>query len=206
MSSDPHTEPPSTPALRIKAIQQLLQEKGLLPPGAIDKIVDAFEHKLSPKIGAKVVARAWTDPDYKKRLLTNAVEAIGEFGSHDPHLAVVERTPTIVLENTPAVHNVVVCTLCSCYPWNVLGLPPNWYKTPPYRSRLVIEPRGVLAEFGLHVPDDVEVRVWDSNNELRYFVLPQRPAGTEGWSEERLAAIVTRDSMIGTALCKADAP
>lgn len=202
--SDSHTEPPSTPALRIKAIQQLLQEKGLLPPGAIDMIVDAFEHKLGPKIGAKVVAHAWTNPDYRKRLLTNAVEAIGEFGSHDPHLAVVERTPTIVVENTPTVHNVVVCTLCSCYPWNVLGLPPNWYKTPPYRSRLVIEPRGVLAEFGLKVPDDVEVRVWDSNNELRYFVLPQRPAGTEGWSEERLASIVTRDSMIGTALCKAD--
>jgi nitrile hydratase len=150
------------------------------------------------------VARAWTDPDYRKRLLTNAVEALAEFGSGDPHLAVVERTPTIVVENTPAVHNVVVCTLCSCYPWNVLGLPPNWYKTPPYRSRLVIEPRGVLAEFGLHVPSDVEVRVWDSNNELRYFVLPQRPSGTEGWSEEQLASIVTRDSMIGTALCKAD--
>jgi len=205
LSSDSHTEPPSTPALRIKAIQQLLMEKGLLPPGAIDTIVDAFEHKLGPKVGAKIVAHAWTDPGYRKRLLTNAVEAIGEFGgSHDPHLAIVERTPTIVVENTPAVHNVVVCTLCSCYPWHVLGLPPNWYKTPPYRSRLVIEPRSVLAEFGLHVPDDVEVRVWDSNNELRYFVLPQRPAPTEGWSEERLASIVTRDSMIGTAICKAD--
>jgi len=205
LSSDPHTEPPSTPALRIKAIQQLLLEKGLLPPGAIDTIVDAFEHKLGPKIGASIVAHAWTDPGYRKRLLTDAVKAIGEFGgSHDPHLAIVERTPTIVVENTPAVHNVVVCTLCSCYPWHVLGLPPNWYKTPPYRSRIVIEPRSVLAEFGLHVPDDVEVRVWDSNNELRYFVLPQRPAGTEGWSEERLASIVTRDSMIGTAICKAD--
>ena len=205
MSSDSHTEPPLTPALRIKAIQQLLMEKGLLPPGAIDTIVDAFEHKLGPKVGAKIVAHAWTDPGYRKRLLTNAVEAIGEFGgSRDPHLAIVERTPTIVVENTPAVHNVVVCTLCSCYPWHVLGLPPNWYKTPPYRSRLVIEPRSVLAEFGLHVPDDVEVRVWDSNNELRYFVLPQRPAPTEGWSEERLASIVTRDSMIGTAICKAD--
>jgi nitrile hydratase len=205
LSSDSHTDPPSTPALRIKAIQQLLLEKGLLPPGAIDTIVDAFEHKLGPKVGARIVARAWTDAGYRKRLLANAVEAIGEFGgSHDPHLAIVERTPTIVVENTPAVHNVVVCTLCSCYPWHVLGLPPNWYKTPPYRSRLVIEPRGVLAEFGLHVPGDVEVRVWDSNNELRYFVLPQRPAATEGWSEQRLASIVTRDSMIGTAVCKAD--
>jgi nitrile hydratase len=197
------TEPPSTPELRIKAIEQLLLEKGILQPGAVDAIADVFEHKLGPKIGARIVARAWTDPEYKKRLLENAPEAIRELGgSRDQHMAVLERTPTIVLENTPTVHNVVVCTLCSCYPWHVLGLPPNWYKTPAYRSRLVIEPRSVLVEFGLRVPDDVEVRVWDSNNELRYFVLPQRPAGTDGWSEERLASIVTRDSMIGTGICK----
>jgi nitrile hydratase subunit alpha len=198
------TEPPSTPELRIKAIEQLLLEKGILQPGAVDAIADVFEHKLGPKIGARIVARAWTDPEYKKRLLENAPEAIRELGgSRDQHMAVLERTPTIVLENTPTVHNVVVCTLCSCYPWHVLGLPPNWYKTPAYRSRLVIEPRSVLVEFGLRVPDDVEVRVWDSNNELRYFVLPQRPVGTDGWSEERLASIVTRDSMIGTGICKA---
>jgi nitrile hydratase len=198
------TQPPSTPELRIKAIEQLLLEKGILQPGAVDAIVDVFEHKLGPKIGARIVARAWTDAEYKKRLLENAPEAIGELGgSRDQHMAVLERTPTIVLENTPTVHNVVVCTLCSCYPWHVLGLPPTWYKTPPYRSRLVIEPRSVLVEFGLRVPDDVEVRVWDSNNELRYFVLPQRPVGTDGWSEERLASIVTRDSMIGTGICKA---
>jgi nitrile hydratase subunit alpha len=204
LSSGSGTPPPSTPALRIKAIEQLLQEKGILQPGAVDAIVDVFEHKLGPKIGARIVARAWTDPEYKKRLLKNAPEAIQELGgSQDQRMAALERTPTIVLENTPAVHNVVVCTLCSCYPWHVLGLPPNWYKTPPYRSRLVIDPRSVLAEFGLRVPDDVEVRVWDSNNELRYFVLPQRPAGTDGWSEERLASIVTRDSMIGTGICKA---
>lgn len=204
MSSDSHTDPPSAPALRIKAIQQLLTEKGLLPTGAVDTIVDAFEHRFGPRTGARIVARAWTNASYKKRLLADAPEAMGEFGhSEDPHIATIERTPTIVLENTLKVHNVIVCTLCSCYPWHVLGLPPNWYKAAPYRSRVVIEPRAVLAEFGLHVLDDVEVRVWDSNNELRYFVLPLRPAGTEGWSEERLASIVTRDSMIGTALCKA---
>jgi nitrile hydratase subunit alpha len=205
VSWESYTEPPSTPALRIKAIEQLLLEKGLLPPGAVDKIVNVFEHRLGPKIGARIVARAWTDAGYKERLLANAPDAIGEFGgSDDPHMAMIERTPTIVLENSPAVHNVVVCTLCSCYPWHVLGLPPNWYKSAPYRSRVVIEPRSVLAEFGLHVPEEVEVRVWDSNNELRYFVLPERPKGTEGWTEERLASIVTRDSMIGAAICKAE--
>lgn len=207
MSSGSGTQPPSTPTLRIKAIEQLLLEKGILPPGAVDRIVDVFEHKLGPKIGAKVVARAWIDPEYKKRLLNNGPGAIQELGLFDPQnqqLAMLAGTPTIVLENTPTVHNVVVCTLCSCYPWHVLGLPPNWYKTPSYRSRLVIEPRNVLSEFGLRIPDDVEVRVWDSNNELRYFVLPQRPAGTEGWSEEELASIVTRDAMIGTGICKAN--
>jgi nitrile hydratase len=200
------TQPPSTPALRIKAIEQLLLEKGILPPDAVGRIVDMFEHKLGPKIGARVVARAWIDPEYKGRLLKHGPDAIRElglFGALHPQLAALAGTPTIVLENTPTVHNVVVCTLCSCYPWYLLGLPPNWYKAAPYRSRLVIEPRSVLLEFGLQVPDDVEVRVWDSNNELRYFVLPQRPAGTEGWSEEELTAIVTRDSMIGTGTCKA---
>jgi nitrile hydratase len=206
LSSESGTQPPSTPALRIKAIEQLLLEKGILQPDAVARIVDMFEHKLGPKLGAKVVARAWIDPEYKARLLnhgTDAIRELGLFDAQNPQMAALANTPTVVLENTSTVHNVVVCTLCSCYPWHVLGLPPSWYKSFPYRSRLVIEPRRVLLEFGLQVPDDVEVRVWDSNNELRYLVLPQRPAGTEGWSEDALAAIVTRDSMVGTGLCKA---
>jgi nitrile hydratase len=206
LSSESGTQPPSTPALRIKAIEQLLLEKGILQPDAVARIVDMFEHKLGPKLGAKVVARAWIDPEYKARLLdhgTAAIRELGLFDAQNPLMAALANTPTVVLENTSTVHNVVVCTLCSCYPWHVLGLPPSWYKSFPYRSRLVIEPRRVLLEFGLQVPDDVEVRVWDSNNELRYLVLPQRPAGTEGWSEDALAAIVTRDSMVGTGICKA---
>ncbi|KQV41338.1 nitrile hydratase subunit alpha [Rhizobium sp. Root1204] len=195
--SESFTEPPSERALRIKAIESVLLEKKILAPGAVDEIVDLFENQLGPRNGAKIVARAWTDAAYKERLLANGTEAILEMG-----FAGLQGEYMVVLENTPAIHHVVVCTLCSCYPWPVLGLPPNWYKTAPYRSRVVIEPRAVLSEFGLDVPDDVEVRVYDSNNELRYLVLPQRPVGTEGWSEEALAEIVTRDSMIGTAVCK----
>jgi len=187
------TEPPSEAALRIKAMEQVLVEKGMLDPGAVDAIVDIFEHKLGPKNGARVVARAWSDPDYRQRLLSNSTAAIAELGYSG-----FDGEYMVVCENTPEIHNVTVCTLCSCYPWPTLGLPPTWYKTAAYRSRVVIEPRAVLKEFGLTVADDVEVRVWDSNNELRYLVLPMRPAGTEGWSEEQLAKLVTRDSMIGT--------
>lgn len=195
--SDHHhgTKPPSDKALRVRALEQLLTEKGLIKEGSVDAIIDIFEQKLGPKNGAKVVARAWSDPDYKARLMTDASAAIEEFG-----FAGFQGEYMVVCENTPEVHNVVVCTLCSCYPWPVLGLPPNWYKTAPYRSRVVIEPRAVLKEFGLTIPEDVEVRVWDSNNELRYLVLPARPDGTDGWSEEKLADLVTRDSMIGTGL------
>ncbi len=195
--SDQHhgTKPPSDKALRIRAMEQLLLEKGLIREGAVDTIIDIFEHQLGPKNGAKVVARAWADPDYKARLMADATAAILEFG-----FSGFQGEYMVVCENTPEVHNVVVCTLCSCYPWPVLGLPPNWYKTAPYRARVVIEPRAVLKEFGLSIPDDVEVRVWDSNNELRYLILPMRPEGTEGWSEEELARLVTRDSMIGTGL------
>lgn len=197
MSDDFHgTEPPSDTALRVKAIEQLMIEKGLLKEGAVDAIVEVFEHELGPKNGARVVARAWSDPEYKQRLMTNASEAILELGYSG-----FDGSYMVVRENTPEVHNVTVCTLCSCYPWPTLGLPPTWYKTAPYRSRVVIEPRAVLEEFGLSIPDNVEVRVWDSINELRYLVLPMRPEGTEGWSEEQLAKLVTRDSMIGTGLC-----
>lgn len=194
--SEPFTEPPSAPALKIKAIESVLVEKGIIAPGAVDEIVDLFENQLGPRNGAKVVARAWTDPAYKERLLANGTDAILEFG-----FSGFQGEFVVVLENTRQVHHVVVCTLCSCYPWPVLGLPPNWYKTAPYRSRVVIEPRAVLTEFGLTIADDVEVRVYDSNNEIRYLVLPERPEGTEGWSEEDLATLVTRDSMIGTGLC-----
>lgn len=195
--SDHHhgTKPPSDKALRVRAMEQLLTEKGLIQPGAVDAIVDIFEHELGPKNGAKVVAKAWSDPEYKKRLMENAADAILEFG-----FSGFQGEYMVVCENTPEVHNVVVCTLCSCYPWPVLGLPPNWYKAAPYRSRVVIEPRVVLAEFDLTIPDEVEVRVWDSNNELRYLVLPMRPEGTDGWSEEELAKLVTRNSMIGTGV------
>ncbi|MGH8227235.1 MAG: nitrile hydratase subunit alpha [Steroidobacteraceae bacterium] len=190
-----HTALPSEPQLRVKALESLLIEKGLIDPGAIDELVDLYERRIGPRNGAKVVARAWVDPRYKARLLENGSSAIAELGFKG-----LQGEDMRVLENTPAVHNVVVCTLCSCYPWPTLGLPPNWYKAAPYRSRIVIEPRQVLAEFGLEIGAEVEVRVWDSNAEIRYFVLPMRPAGTEGWSEERLASIVSRDSMIGTAV------
>ncbi len=179
-------------ALRVRALETVLAEKGLIDPAALDVIVDTYETKVGPRNGARVVARAWSDPDYKARLLADGAKAIDEFGyggRGGEHIAVVE--------NTASTHNMVVCTLCSCYPWPVLGLPPVWYKSAPYRSRAVIDPRGVLGEFGVRLPEEVEVRVWDSTSETRYLVLPMRPAGTEGWNEEQLADLVTRDSMIG---------
>lgn len=181
-------------AARVKALEQVLVEKGLVDPATLDLLIDTYETKVGPRNGARVVARAWTDPDYRRRLLDDATSAIAELGytgRQGEHM--------LVVENTPAVHNMVVCTLCSCYPWPVLGLPPVWYKSAPYRSRAVLDPRGVLREFGLDLPEEVEVRVWDSTAELRYLVLPERPAGTDGLSEEELAALVTRDAMIGVA-------
>lgn len=188
-----HDRPLSGPALRVKALESLLVEKGLVDPKALDEIIDTFETKVGPRNGARVVARAWVDPAFKQRLLTDARAAIAEFGFYG------YGEDMVALENTPKVRNLVVCTLCSCYPWSVLGLPPVWYKSAPYRARAVIDPRSVLKELGSEVPDDVEVRVWDSTAELRYLVLPERPAVTEGWNEEQLAEIVTRDAMIGVA-------
>ena len=195
-----HNAPPSETAMRVKALETLLTEKGLLDPAAIDTLVETYETKIGPRNGAKVVARAWTDPDYKQRLLQDGSAAIAELG-----FSGVQGEDMVVVENTDEVHNLVTCTLCSCYPWPTLGLPPIWFKSAPYRARSVIDPRGVLEEFGVELSDDIEVRVWDSNAELRYLVLPQRPAGTEGMSEDELAALVTRDSMIGTALVEAPA-
>jgi len=189
-----HQAVPSDVALRVKALESLLVEKGLVDPAALDKIVDAYETKIGPRNGARVVAKAWVDPAYKKRLLADGTAAIAELGYTGG-----QGEDMVVLENTAKVHNLVVCTLCSCYPWPILGLPPVWYKSSAYRSRAVIEPRGVLREFGLTLPDEVEVRVWDSTAEVRYLVLPERPAGTENMSEEALAALVTRDAMVGTA-------
>lgn len=181
-------------ALRVKALESLMVEKGLVDPAALDALVDHFEHRVGPRNGARVVARAWSDPAYRARLMANATDAIAELGYQGG-----QGEHMVVVANSETVHNLVVCTLCSCYPWPVLGLPPVWYKSAPYRSRAVIDPRGVLAEFGTTLPDDVEVRVWDSTAEVRYLVLPQRPAGTESLDEEALAALVTRDGMIGTA-------
>jgi nitrile hydratase len=191
-----HNAPDSGPALRVKAIETLLVEKGLVDPNALDALVDTYEHKVGPRNGARVVARAWVDAEFKARLLADAAAAIEEIGL----TAGPQGEHLTALENTSTVHNMVVCTLCSCYPWPVLGLPPVWYKSAAYRSRAVIDPRGVLHEFGLDVPPGIEVRVWDSSAELRYMVLPMRPAGTEHLSEEELAALVTRDSMIGTGI------
>jgi nitrile hydratase subunit alpha len=185
---------PSDLTLRVKALESLLVDKGLVDRVALDRIVDAFETKIGPRNGARVVARAWVDPAYKKRLLADASTAMEELGFH-PH----QGEDIVALENTAKIHNLVVCTLCSCYPWPLLGLPPVWYKSAPYRSRAVIDPRGVLKEFGMDINADVEVRVWDSTSEVRYIVLPERPAGSERFNEEALAALVTRDSMIGTA-------
>jgi nitrile hydratase len=184
----------SDTVLRVKALETLLVEKGLVDPAALDAMVDAYENKIGPRNGARVVARAWTDPAYKARLMEDATAAIAELGYSG-----AQGEHMVVIENTPTVHNLVVCTLCSCYPWPVLGLPPVWYKSSAYRSRAVIDPRGVLKDFGLTVSDDIAVRVWDSTAEIRYLVLPERPAGTEGMSAEALEALVTRDTMIGTA-------
>ncbi|HXX43165.1 MAG TPA: nitrile hydratase subunit alpha [Candidatus Acidoferrales bacterium] len=184
----------SDPALRVKALESLLVEKGLVDRAALDALIDTYEHKVGPRNGARIVARAWTDPAYRQRLLTNPDAAIAELGYGG-----MQGEHMVLVENTPQVHNLVVCTLCSCYPWAVLGLPPVWYKSAPYRSRAVIDPRGVLREFGLELPESVEVRVWDSTAEIRYLVLPERPAGTEHLSEDELAALVTRDAMVGVA-------
>jgi nitrile hydratase subunit alpha len=182
--------------LRVRALETILTEKGYVDPAALDQIVENFETRIGPHIGAHVIARAWVDPEFKRRLLADASEAVNSVAGFDlaAHL--------IAVENTPQTHNVVVCTLCSCYPWSVLGLPPVWYKSAPYRSRTVIDPRGVLAEFGVTLPTETDVRVWDSTAETRFLVVPIRPAGTEGWSEEALGALVTRDSMVGTGLPK----
>src|SRR4051812_22183141 len=192
--SQEHQTVPSDFTLRVKSLESLLVEKGLVDRVALDALVDMFEHKIGPRNGARVVAKAWIDPAYKQRLLADADHAIAELGyggQQGEHM--------VVVENTPKVHNMIVCTLCSCYPWPVLGLQPVWYKSAPYRSRSVIDPRGVLREFGLELSDEVEVRVWDSTAELRYLVLPERPARTEGLSEDTLAGLVTRDSMVGVA-------
>jgi nitrile hydratase len=186
-------------ALRAEALESLLVERGLVQPALIDAIVERYERDIGPLNGAKVVARAWIDPAFRARLLADAWAAVNELGlTTGPEL-----TPIVVVENTAALHNVVVCTLCSCYPSSLLGLPPTWYKSPPYRSRVVREPRAVLHEMGLDLPSAVEVRVWDSSAEIRYMVLPERPAGTDGWSEEQLAGLVTRDALIGVAQVKA---
>jgi nitrile hydratase len=182
-------------ALRVRALESLLVEKGYVDPAALDAIVETYETKIGPRNGARVVAKAWADPQYKTWLLkdaTAAIASLGYTGRQGEHM--------VVVENTPETHNLIVCTLCSCYPWTVLGLPPVWYKAPPYRARAVIDPRSVLAEFGLELPQETAIRVWDSTAEIRYLVLPMRPKGTEGWSEDKLAALVSRDSMIGTAL------
>jgi len=186
---------PSDPALRVKALESLLVEKGLVDPEALDVLVDTYENRVGPRNGAQVIARAWVDPAYKQRLLEDGTAAIAESGYSGG-----QGEKLTVVENMSSVHNVIVCTLCSCYPWPVLGLPPTWYKSFAYRSRTVIDPRGVLSELGLDLPKDIEVRVWDSNAASRYFVLPERPDGTESMSETDLATLVTRDSMIGVAM------
>jgi nitrile hydratase len=196
-----HTHPGSTLSemdLRVRALETLLVQKGYIDPAALDVLIETYETRIGPHNGARVVARAWSDPAYRRWLLDDATAAIGSAegfgfsGRQGEHM--------VALENTPEVHNVVVCTLCSCYPWPVLGLPPVWYKSAPYRSRVVIDPRAVIAEFGVQLPASTKIRVWDSTAEIRYLVIPMRPAGTEGWTQEQLARLVTRDSMIGTGL------
>jgi nitrile hydratase subunit alpha len=192
-----HTDPPSELALRVRALESLLVEKGLVDPAAIDGLIDTYESRVGPRNGVKVVARAWSDPAFKRWLLEDATAAIasmGYSGRQGEHMQVVE--------NSPKIHNLVVCTLCSCYPWPVLGLPPVWYKSAPYRARAVADPHGVLKEFGTELGEDIEIRVWDSTAEVRYLVLPARPEGTEGWSEDDLAALVTRNAMIGVETAK----
>ncbi|MEX0282605.1 MAG: nitrile hydratase subunit alpha [Arenibacterium sp.] len=199
MPHDHHYDPLPDTELRVRALESILIEKDLVDPASIDLLVETYETKIGPRNGAKVVAKAWVDPEYKKRLLETPTEAIAELG-----FSGVQGEDMVVVENTDKAHNMVVCTLCSCYPWPTLGLPPVWYKAAPYRSRAVKDPRGVLEEFGTTLPEDTEIHVWDSNAELRYLVLPQRPAGTEGMSEDELANLVSRDSMIGVKL--ADSP
>jgi nitrile hydratase len=194
----PHNAPLTDVQLRVRALESLLTEKGLVDPAALDALIDTYETRVGPRNGALVVARAWTDPAFKQRLLADATATLADLGFLGR-----QGEDMMVVENTASVHHLVVCTLCSCYPWPVLGLPPVWYKSAPYRARVVIDPRGVLRELGVELPDDVEVRVWDSTAELRYLVLPRRPEGTEGMTEEELAALVTRDAMIGTALVRA---
>jgi nitrile hydratase subunit alpha len=196
-----HLRPDSQVALRARALEALLAEKGLVATDAIDAVVELYERDVGPQNGAKVVARAWTDPAYRERLLEDGTKAIAELG-----FGGAQGDNLVAVANTPTVHNVVVCTLCSCYPWPVLGLPPTWYKSPPYRARMVAEPRAVLREFGLELPDEVEIRVWDSSAEVRYLVVPMRPAGTDGLTEEALSALVTRDCMIGTAVPQVGPP
>lgn len=186
-------------AARVKALESMLIEQGVMTTSMVDRMVEIYENEVGPHLGAQLIAKAWSDPEFKARLLEDATEAAKELG-----ISGLQGEDLVALENTDDVHNAIVCTLCSCYPWPVMGLPPNWYKEPQYRSRIVREPRKVLAEeFGFDVPVDKEIRVWDSSSEMRYFVMPQRPAGTDGWSEEQLAALVTRDSMIGVAPAKA---
>ncbi len=196
-----HPRPASAVELRARALEALLAERGLVSTDAIDAVVELYERDVGPQNGAKVVARAWVDEGYRERLLTDANKAIAELG-----FGGAEGDNMVVVANTPAIHNMIVCTLCSCYPWPVLGLPPTWYKSSPYRARAVSEPRAVLSEFGMELAEEVEIRVWDSSAEVRYLVLPMRPSGSEGLSEDELAAIVTRDCMIGTALPRARAP
>jgi nitrile hydratase subunit alpha len=193
--SENHSRAPTGPALRVKALEALLEEKGLVDGATLDHIIDTFEHQVGPRNGARVVAEAWTDPGFRKLLLADATAAVAHLGYGGP-----EGGHLVAVENTARVHNLVVCTLCSCYPWSVLGLPPSWYKSFAYRSRAVRDPRGLLKEFGLEIPARREIRVWDSSAEQRYIVIPQRPAGSENVSEEALAKLVTRDSMIGTAI------
>jgi nitrile hydratase len=199
---DPHDHPhsllPSDPALRVRALETILVAKGLVDPRAMEAILDTYERKVGPHLGAAVVARAWSDPGFRERLIENANPAMAEMG-----ISGRQGEHVVAVENTPDTHNMVVCTLCSCYPWPLLGIPPGWYKSDAYRARAVREPRAVLADFGVRLPEGTRVRVWDSTAEVRYLVVPMRPAGTEGWDEARLATLVTRDSMIGTGLPRA---
>jgi nitrile hydratase len=196
----PHGSDLSEMQLRVRALESILTQKGYVDPAALDRIVEAYETRIGPHNGARAVAKAWIDPDFKRALLADATAAVGSLG-----FASRVGDHLVAVENTARLHNMIVCTLCSCYPWEVLGLPPTWYKSAPYRSRAVIDPRGVLADFGVSLPASTEIRVWDSTAETRFMVLPLRPAGTDGWSEQKLASLVTRDSMIGTGLPKSAA-
>ncbi len=192
-----HSHLPSDPVLRVKAIETLLTQKGLVDPAALDALIDAYQNRIGPQIGAKIIALAWSDPDFRAELLRDATKVIGDMG-----FTGLQGEHIVAVENTDDVHNVVVCTLCSCYPWSILGIPPVWYKSEAYRSRVVIDPRGVLSEFGVDIVPEKQVRVWDSTAEIRYLVIPQRPHGAQDLSVEQLAALVTRDSMVGTGLPK----